>query len=117
MTYLRNLQFGELFNKFKDTLFTNHDLFTVGLVHDLIWVYENNVEDRFPSLYCEECRRLTNFVIQMLMKKQLIGDVRISRRQAYDKYKKNKNPLVDMNTFMNNREWFAKRKKKYPAAS
>ena len=117
MTYLRNLQFGELFNKFKDTLFTNHDLFTVGLVHDLIWVYENNVEDRFLSLYCEVCRRLTNFAIQMLMKKQLVGDVIISRRQAYDKYKKNKNPLVDMNTFMNNREWFAKGKRKYPAAS
>ena len=45
MTHPRSLQFGELFDKFKDMAFENH-VFTVGLVHDLMWVHENNVDFR-----------------------------------------------------------------------
>ena len=116
MAHPHSLQFGELFDKFKDMAFENH-VFTVGVVHDLMWMHENNVEDGFPLLYCEECRQLMNFAIKILMTIRLMGDLRISRKQAYDHFKKNRNPLVDMDTFMNNKKWFDRMRRKYPAAS
>ena len=82
----------------------NEDIvYSPARLFNLVWRYEDEMEDRYPFPYLEELREKINLLATHQLHRGIISkeqDPRISTAEARRRYKKCRNPFVDIEMFL-----------------